>query len=83
MLENEREECLMHEVTRKFLNVKWQGKGYKLYMANLVLYLMFHVLLNIYVILIRGSVTVQSLEGISPIFGYDFMVKQSTCMTCM
>ena len=51
ILENDREECLVHNVTRKFLNVQWRGKGYKLYMLNLIIYLIFHISFNVYALM--------------------------------
>ncbi|XP_028406994.1 transient receptor potential cation channel subfamily A member 1-like isoform X2 [Dendronephthya gigantea] len=54
--ENNEEQCLTHNLCRKYFSVKWREKGCYLYLANLFLYLCFHVLFNVYVALVRGAI---------------------------
>lgn len=57
ILENERETCLVHNLCRKYFSCKWRDKGYKLYMLNFFIYVVFHVLFNAHIMVLRGAVT--------------------------
>ena len=65
ILKNNEEQCLTHKLCKKYFSVKWQEKGCYIYIANLFLYVVFHVFFNLYVALIRGAIAdyVEDLMG--------------------
>ena len=56
ILESGRESFLLHNVCQKYLSFMWMEKGFMVYSLNLFIYLIFHVLFNIYVMLVRGAI---------------------------
>ena len=56
ILESGRESFLLHNVCQKYLSFMWMEKGFMVYSLNLFIYLIFHVLFNVYVMLVRGYI---------------------------
>ena len=69
IIDNNDEQCLTHKLCKKYFSVKWREKVCYVYLANLLIYLCFHVLFNVYVALIRGAIAVQVLNAASKSLG--------------
>jgi hypothetical protein len=69
IIDNNDERCLTHKLCKKYFSVKWREKGCYVYLANLFIFLCFHVLFNVYVALIRGAIAVRLLNAASKSLG--------------
>ena len=69
IIDNNDERCLTHKLCKKYFSVKWREKGCYVYLANLSIFLCFHVLFNVYVALIRGAIAVRLLNAASKSLG--------------
>jgi uncharacterized membrane protein len=56
MVENESEICLGHPVSVKYVNLKWQKRGFKYSLIAIILSLIFHICLMAYAILVIGEI---------------------------
>ncbi|CAB4009212.1 transient receptor potential cation channel subfamily A member 1-like [Paramuricea clavata] len=62
IIDNDDEQCLTHKLCKKYFSVKWREKGCYVYLANLFIFLCFHVSFNVYVALVRGAIAVRTLH---------------------
>ena len=69
IIDNNDEQCLTHKLCKKYFSVKWREKGCYVYLANLLIYLCFHVLFNVHVASIRSAIAVQVLNAVSKSLG--------------
>ena len=61
IIKNNEEQCLNHKICKKYFSLKWREKGCYLFIIDLVVFLCFHIWLNIYVFLVRGAIAENEL----------------------